>query len=323
MMWGDSARSRHCAVGIIHKFAVVVLAACESVSKTLRTHFIVGEHRMRPRLPLVSLVISALVCLGAVSCASVQRYADKVNLYSVEEENAMGLSAYDQVKGSEKPCTDKEAIAMLQRVGKRLAAVVPDSASYAWEFTLLESDEINAFCLPGGKVAFYTGILAYCENEAAIAAVMGHEIGHAVARHGGKRMSQGVILGGAQMALAEVLKSQGVSDSTTNLSLAAAGGLSQVGIILPFSRGHELEADIMGLEYMSKAGYDPEESVRFWQRFAKLGSSGPAFMSTHPQSEDRAKQLGDNMKQAKAWYAAAAKQFGLGAPVPAKYLPKP
>jgi predicted Zn-dependent protease len=277
---------------------------------------------MRRVLPLASVIMAVAVCLTAVSCATAQRYADKLNIYSVEEENKMGLDAYTEVKSGEKASTDKEAIEMLNRVGKRLAATVPDSASYAWEFTLLESDQVNAFCLPGGKVAFYTGILAYCENEAAIAAVMGHEIGHAVARHGGKRMSQGVVLGGAQIALGEILKSKGYSESTTNMSLAAAGGLAQVGVVLPFSRGHELEADLMGLEYMSKAGYDPEESVKFWQRFAALGSSGPAFMSTHPQSDDRAKQLTANMAQAKSWYSASAQKHGLGASVPAKYLKK-
>ena len=277
---------------------------------------------MRRVAPLATVIMAVAVCLAAVSCATVQRYADKLNIYSVEEENKMGLDAYTEVKAGEKLSTDKEAIAMLNRVGKRLAATVPDSASYAWEFTLIESDQVNAFCLPGGKVAFYTGILAYCENEAAIAAVMGHEIGHAVARHGGKRMSQGVVLGGAQMALGEILKTQGLSESTTNMSLAAVGGLTQVGVVLPFSRGHELEADLMGLEDMAKAGYEPEESVKFWQRFAALGGSGPAFMSTHPQSDDRAKQLGDNMTQAKAWYAGSAEKFGLGATVPAQYLKK-
>jgi predicted Zn-dependent protease len=232
----------------------------------------------------------------------------------------MGITAYEEVLASEKRSQDKEAVALVERVGKRLAAVVPDGDKYAWEFTLLESDQVNAFCLPGGKVAIYTGILSYCQNEAALAAVMGHEIGHAVARHGGKRMSQGVLIGGATATIGELLKAQGYSESTTNLSLAAAGGLAQVGMILPFSRGHELEADAMGLEYMAKAGYQPEEAVQFWQRFAALGSSGPAFLSTHPPSEDRAKKLGEQMSQARTWYDAAPLKSGLGAKVPAKYL---
>jgi len=271
------------------------------------------------------LTIAIAVTAGTTACSSVQRYADKVNIYGEGEESQMGVDAYKEVLASEKRCTDAEANAMIERVGKRLAAVVPGGDKFAWEFTLLESEQINAFCLPGGKVAFYTGILAYCQNEAAVAAVMGHEIGHAVARHGGKRMTQGVILNGATATLGEVLKAKGYSDSTTNLSLAAAGGLANVGVVLPFSRGHELEADSMGLEYMAKAGYDPQEAVAFWTRFAALGSGGPAFMSTHPQSEDRAKALGKQMPKATEQYTASAQKYGLGAKVPAKYLsvPKP
>ncbi len=278
----------------------------------------------RPTRP-VAILTALLLGWGMWSCTDgVQRYADKVNLYSADDENKMGVDAYQQVLAEEKRSTDKEAVAMVERVGKRLAAVVPGGDQYAWEFTLLESDTINAFCLPGGKVAIYTGILAYCQNEAALAAVMGHEIAHAVARHGGKRMSQSVIIGGATATLGELIKSKGYSDTSTNLALAAAGGLTQVGVVLPFSRGHELEADAMGLEYMSKAGYDPEEAARFWTRFAALGSGGPAFMSTHPPSEDRAKKLGEQMGPAKQWYAGAAQKSGLGAQVPAKYLqPKP
>lgn len=277
------------------------------------------------RLPaLAAAVILVVAGVIAASCSSVQRYADSVNLYTPQEENQMGADAYQEVLKGEKRSTDAEGIALVQRVGKRLAAVVPGGDQYAWEFTLLESDQVNAFCLPGGKVAIYTGILPYCQNEAALAAVMGHEIGHAVARHGGKRMTQGVILGGAQMALGEVLKSKGYSDNTTTLALAAAGGLTQVGVVLPFSRGHETEADAMGLEYMAKAGYDPQEAAKFWLRFAALGSSGPAFLSTHPQSEDRAAELNKQLPQAQQWYASAKEKSGIGALVPAQYRqPKP
>jgi predicted Zn-dependent protease len=269
------------------------------------------------------LTIALAVTVGATSC-SAQRYADSVNFYSEDEENKMGFDAYQEVLKSEKRSTDAEANAMIQRVGKRLAAVVPGGDKFQWEFTLLESDTINAFCLPGGKVAFYTGILPYCQNEAAVAAVMGHEIGHAVARHGGKRMTQGAILNGATVMAGELLKAKGYSESNTNMMLAVGGGLANVGVVLPFSRGHELEADSMGLDYMAKAGYDPQEAVAFWQRFATLGSSGPAFLSTHPQSEDRAKALAKQMPQSKAFYDAAAQKYGAGAKVPAKYLqPKP
>jgi predicted Zn-dependent protease len=272
-------------------------------------------------------VIAAVVTLaiaivtGSTGCTEgLQRQADKLNIYSEPEEDQMGKEAYAEVLKGEKRSTDAEAVALIERVGKRLAAVVPGGDKFQWEFTLLESEQINAFCLPGGKVAFYTGILSYCQNEAAVAAVMGHEIGHAVARHGGKRMTQGVILNGATVLAGEMLKAKGYTESNTNLMLAVGGGLANVGVVLPFSRGHELEADAMGLDYMAKAGYDPQEAVAFWQRFAALGSSGPAFMSTHPQSEDRAKALGKLMPKAKEHYAAVKQQYGLGAKVPAKYL---
>ena len=159
---------------------------------------------MRIAATLASLTFTVAMAVSISSCADLQRYADKVNIYSAEEEGQMGVTSYKEVLASEKRCTDKDADAMVERVGKRLAAVVPDGDKFAWEFTLLESDAVNAFCLPGGKVAVYTGILAYCQNEAALAAVMGHEIGHAVARHGGKRMSQGVVMSGAQTGLGDL-----------------------------------------------------------------------------------------------------------------------
>jgi predicted Zn-dependent protease len=153
---------------------------------------------------------------------------------------------------------------------------------------------------------------------------MSHEIGHAVARHGGKRMTQSAILNDVTVMAGDLLKAKGYSESNANMMLAVGGGLANVGVVLPFSRGHELEADSMGLEYMAKAGYDPAEAVTFWQRFATLGSSGPAFLSTHPQSEDRAKALSKQMPSAKKSYDASAQKYGAGAKVPAKYLqPKP
>ena len=272
--------------------------------------------------PILAAAFAAMLICSTVACSLAE--ADrKVNFYSPAEEAQMGSDAYKDVLGKEKRCTDAEANALVARVGKRLAAVVKTDQQFAWEFNLLESSEVNAFCLPGGKVAVYTAILPYCENEAALAAVMGHEIGHAVARHGGRRMTQGVIMSGLETTLGEVLKAKGVSETSANLSLAAFGGLSQVGVMLPFSRTHELEADAMGLEYMAQAGYDPQEAVRFWQRFAKLGSSGPAFLSTHPQSAERAEKLAALMPKAVAEYQAAPAKSGIGAQVPARYRTVP
>jgi len=274
--------------------------------------------------PTVLILIALLVSLSTVACVQRVDGSGRTQLafYSDEKMNALGSDAYAKILATEKRSQDAEAIAILDRVGKRLAAVAPNRG-FTYEFTLLESPTVNAFCLPGGKVAVYTGILGLCENEAGLAAVLGHEIAHAIADHGNERMSQGVLIQGAQQGLALALENSNVKATTANLSMAAFGLGAQIGVMLPFSRSHELEADELGLEYMAKAGYDPEQAVLFWQRFATLGNGGtPAFLSTHPPSEDRAQALIRDLPKAKRWYAAAAQQSGAGASLPAKYARK-
>lgn len=270
-------------------------------------------------------VLAAIALLLSLTAACVQKVEGtgrtQVMLFSEAEMTQLGAQAYQDTLSKEKRSTDPVAIAMLERVGKRLAATAPNRG-FHYEFTLLDSPTINAFCLPGGKVAVYTGILAYCQNEAGLAAVLGHEIAHAIANHGGERMTQGVLVDGAQTALGVYLESKGLSATTQTLSLAAFGLASQVGALLPFSRKHESEADYLGLMYMAKAGYDPAEAVQFWQRFAALGSGGPAWLGTHPPSEARAQALKDKLGEANQWYAAAAERHGLGDKVPAQYLAK-
>ena len=269
---------------------------------------------------------SALAFAIAATACGVQRVEGtgrtQLVLFSDQQMNQLGATAYQEVLASEKKSSDAEAQAMVERVGRRLAAVAPDR-KFTYEFTLIESDQVNAFCLPGGKVAIYTGILSYCKNEAGLAAVMGHEIAHAIAEHGGERMSQGVLVQGAQMGLAVALEAKGVSPSTQNLFMTGAGLGAQVGVLLPFSRKHESEADYLGLIYMAKAGYDPKESVSFWERFATLdGGGGPDFMRTHPASAERAKDLQGNMGQAMAHYEVHQDKQGAGQAVPARYRSK-
>ena len=263
----------------------------------------------------LTMTIAALACALA-ACAKVDGTGrSQLLLTSASEENRMGSEAYAEVLGSEPRCTDAATNAFVERVGRRLAPVAPDKG-FTYEFTVLQSDTINAFCLPGGKVAVYTGILSYCQNEAGMATIMGHEIAHAIARHGGERMSQGMAaqLGGG--VLQQALTSANVSPTNGNLFLTAYGAGVQVGAILPYGRSHELEADHLGLMYMARAGYDPQEAVAFWQRFAVLGSSTPSFLSTHPASTDRAKALQARMPEALALYHAASARFGAGEPVP-------
>lgn len=269
------------------------------------------------------ITIATLAACALTSCAQVDGTGrQQLLLTTPADENAQGAAAYAEVKASEKPCTDPAAIALVERVGKRLAAVAPDKG-FTYEFTVLESTTVNAFCLPGGKVAVYTGILPWCQDEASLAAVLGHEIGHAIARHGGERMSQGMVQQVGGQTLAMILEARGIAPTNTQLAMLAYNAGSQVLGMLPYSREHELEADYLGLTYMAKAGYDPAAAISFWQRFAALSSGTPSFLSTHPESTDRAARLQAKLSEAQALYAAAPAKHGNGELVPEKYRTKP
>jgi len=244
------------------------------------------------------------------SCVSLPGTDKKAYIIVPEsQEVAMGLEAFKEIKEKEKISKDARLNAILQRVGKRIAAVSP--VNYKWEFVLIESKEMNAFCLPGGKVAFYTGILPVLQNEAAMAIVMGHEIGHAVMRHAGQRMSQALT---AQGLMLGVGLSMEPGSKTRDLVLAGMGIGAQVGVMLPFSRAHETESDSVGLRYAADAGYDPSEGARFWSRFAQATQSGgnpPTFLSTHPSSSSRIENLKRLQKEVQSTYEKSPK-YGLG-----------
>jgi predicted Zn-dependent protease len=178
---------------------------------------------------------------------------------------------------------------------------------YQWEYNLVESKEINAWCMPGGKIVFYTGILPICKDDAGIAAVMGHEVAHALANHGQQRMSAGLLqqLGQVGVAVAVGNKSQ----ETQALAMQAYGAASTVGGMLPFSRSHESEADMIGLTLMAIAGYEPVNAVRVWERMSanSSGQAPPEMLSTHPSNETRIKELTALVPQAKA----EAAKFGV------------
>jgi predicted Zn-dependent protease len=218
-------------------------------------------------------------------------------LVSEPEEVQLGLTAYREILSKEKISQNQQVNALVQRVGRRIAAAAkrPD---YQWEFRVVEKDEANAFALPGGKVAVYTGILKYTQTDAGLAVVMGHEVAHALARHGAERMSRSsaanAVIGlGAAVA--------GIQDPALMQVISAAYGVS---VELPFGRGQESEADHIGLILMAQAGYDPREAVPFWQRMsAGAGGSGPPeFLSTHPSGETRVRQLQEWMPEALAAY---------------------
>ncbi len=207
-------------------------------------------------------------------------------------ELRLGSDAYKEILSKSKLSKDTRLTAIVRKVGWSIARVT-GRTDYKWEFNLIENDVPNAFCLPGGKVAVNTGILPITENEAGLAAVVGHEVGHAIARHGAERMSHSLLI-----ALGGELLAQGLGkDERQRQGIRAAYGIgSAVAFTLPFSRSHELEADYLGLLYMARAGYDPREAKRFWRRFAEYGSKKGKnrqieFLSTHPADEKRIAQI--------------------------------
>ncbi|MCS7151135.1 MAG: M48 family metallopeptidase [Endomicrobia bacterium] len=253
---------------------------------------------MKKLLILFSLIIFIL------SCATVPYSQRKsVILFSSEQEMSLGEQAFAEVLKTSRISEDKEKVELIKRVGERIAKVA-DQPKYKWEFILIDDNNtVNAFCLPGGKVAFYTGILPLCQDEDGIAVVMAHEIAHAIARHGAERMSQGMIaeLGQNIVALAVEKK----TPEARKAILTAYGLGVTVGVLLPYSRQHEYEADYIGLILMAKAGYDPNKAVEFWQRMLKLQEGKttiPEFLSTHPNDKNRIENIKKHLPEALKYY---------------------
>jgi predicted Zn-dependent protease len=218
-------------------------------------------------------------------------------LVSESEEHALGAQAYREVLRKEPITHDPEATEPLQRIVARLATVA-DRPDYQWEVSAIKDDKtVNAFALPGGKIAVYTGIFPIAQTEAGMAIILGHEAGHAIARHAAERMSHHL---GAEVA--GNLLSVGFEGSPyANLVLAAFGLGAQVGVLLPYSRLQESEADRIGLVLAARAGYDPRAAPGVWQRMAALpGNRPPAFLSTHPEPEARIKDIEAFLPQAMA-----------------------
>jgi len=225
------------------------------------------------------------------------------NFMSESEEMKLGFSEFDKMKKEVPISKDAAANALVKRVGERIAAVAP-LPNAQWEFVVFESKEANAFCLPGGKVGIYTGILPITKDEAGLATVMGHEVAHAVARHGGERMSMAVGIQKVGEVSAAVLGSTKYGSWAPVFGQVYGVG-SQVGVALPHSRRNESEADRMGLKYMAMAGYDPEAAVGFWTRFSEVnrsagGDGSPWFLRTHPLDDARIQQIKDWLPEAKA-----------------------
>lgn len=257
---------------------------------------------MKPRILLALL---AALC----ACQSVPyTNRNRVVLVSASEEKKLGEQAYSDVLKKGKVSANKDQVDMLRRIGLRLAKVA-DKPDFQWEFNLLEDDkQINAFCLPGGKVAFYTGILPVTATEDGAAVVMSHEIAHALARHGAERMSQGLLAQTGGQLLGAVLGAGPAAGQASNKLYEQLYGLGAGLVVLSYSRNQESEADHIGLILMQKSGFDMEEGVRFWGRMAKATegkrSGGPLdkFLSTHPASQERQSQIQKWIPEIRAQY---------------------
>ncbi len=236
------------------------------------------------------------------------------SLYKESDIQSMAAQQYKQFLTENKvvSSTGNKDAEMVRRVGSRIAKAITDYYTskglgselegYQWEYNLVDSKEVNAWCMPGGKIVVYTGLLPITQNEAALAVVMGHEIAHALAKHGNERMSQATAqqLGGVALQVAVANK----TPEAQNLFMTAYGVGTTVGAMLPFSRKQELEADKFGLIYAALAGYNPEEAIPLWQRMesASSGNKPPEFLSTHPSEGTRIEKLKELMPEAKKYY---------------------
>ncbi len=210
----------------------------------------------------------------------------------------MAATQFSQLKEELTISSDPEATALVNRVSSRIAtAIGPDMPDAEWEFVLFEEDSANAFAMPGGKIAVFTGLLKYIESDDELAAVIGHEIAHVQLRHANQRMTAEILRGlGGVVA---IVGTKDMEEDDRNKVLAAYGVGTQVGIILPYSRGHESEADRVGLLIAARAGYDPRAAIRFWGKMAEANPrSMPEFLSTHPSSETRIRELEEAMPDA-------------------------
>lgn len=266
---------------------------------------------MNLRQNLVNAGFLSLIIL-VQACSTVPLVGRKqVSLLPESNMVEMSLTSYSQFLKENKLSANKEQTDVVKRVGARMAAAVEKYlkdngyqdrvADFKWEFNLVDNKEPNAWCMPGGKVVFYTGILPLTKNDAGVAVVMGHEIAHAVARHGNERMSQQMLVQFGGIALSEAIKTK--PEQTQALFQSAYGLGTQYGVMLPYSRQHEYEGDKLGLIFMAIAGYNPTEAVGFWERMA-ANSAGktPEFLSTHPVEQNRIEVIKSFLPEAMKYY---------------------
>lgn len=264
-------------------------------------------------MKIIRLISAVLLTTSLIiSCSTVPLTGRKqLNILPESQMISLSLASYTDFLKSNKISDDRTNAAMVTEVGKNIATAVTRYFTenkmadrlqgYQWEFNLIEDKTPNAWCMPGGKVVVYTGLLPYSQDKNGLAVVLSHEIAHAVARHGNERMSQTMIAQFGNIALDQLIKDK--PQETQNIFNAAYGAGAQLGVMLPFSREHELEADKLGLIFMAKAGYDPATALSFWERMSKAGGSKPPeFLSTHPSDETRLRKIKAAIPEAEKYY---------------------
>jgi len=263
-------------------------------------------HLKNNRQPLFFLLVMAAAGTLA-SCATSPEGRHQLKLLPSSQMDTMGAQSFEQIKQQTAQTTDKATQQYVRCVADKIIPQVkqnPDPKQ--WEVLVFEDEQANAFALPGNKIGVYTGLLKYAKNQDQLAAVIGHEVAHVIAGHGNERVSNQMATEAGLSIATLVLGS--TQDASSQLVLAGLGLGAQYGIILPFSRAHESEADLIGLDLMAQAGFNPAESVNLWHNMSQTGLAPPEFLSTHPSNETRIKQLQERIPKADVEYQKAVAQ---------------
>jgi len=251
------------------------------------------------------LAVAAIILSSMLSaCATSPEGRKQLTLLPDEQMDAMGVQSFEQIKQETPISKDQNITQYVLCIANKIIPNVPQNPDPGkWEVQVFEDEQANAFALPGYKIGVYTGLLKYAQNQDQLAAVMGHEVAHVIAKHSNERVSSQLATEAGMSIASAVLGTQGGENS--EMIMAGLGLGVQYGIALPFSRGHESEADLIGLDLMAKSGFDPAESVTLWQNMAQAGQSPPEFTSTHPSSDTRIKQLRERIPNADIAYKDA------------------
>jgi len=255
------------------------------------------------------IILGAILALLFIGCSKAPITGrSQLIMINHSQELALGFQSAQEVLKTEKVSRDPQKNSMVKRIGERIAQVAnnqyPIAKSFTWEFFVIDNDaEANAFCLPGGKVFVYTGLFKYAANDDELAAVMGHEIGHALARHGAERMSRGQLAQTGGQVLGAVMQGRG-NPQNTAMVMQAFGIGTQLGVMLPHSRIQEYEADHIGLVLAAKSGYNPQAALNFWEKFARDGKTPPEYLSTHPAPANRIQKIRSLLPQTMPIYNA-------------------